>query len=462
MTSIVPSQFKNRQKSPFSFTEEELNQDLITDDSTILSFSEKIESINLLRLLKTIFQYYSLHFYWENQQQQESILAFGLAQYLVLDQGDRFQKSQRFLDDCFNRIVCLGDCSPHLFLSFTFFENQKLLQPSATIFLPTYEIVRRQETYYLIINVTIDEQENIAVLRKQFFDHLEKSLADESFSYPVQKYKLQSDLTFNNSADFIAAVELVLRSIDEKKLSKVVLAHALDIYAKANFNIIEALKQLRLHYSDSHIFSFGNSTGEAFLGASPERLISIRNKQLVTDALAGSAPRGKTIEEDILLAQQLLTNEKEIREHQSVKTFINSILQELGIQPECSGLKILQLSNIQHLWTSIYAHLPPSIQPLEILQKLHPTPAVAGVPTNIACDRILEHEKFDRGLYAAPLGWIDCEGNCEFIVGIRSALIRGNHARLYAGAGIVSGSDPYRELAEIELKFQVLLRALGY
>ena len=82
------------------------------------------------------------------------------------------------------------------------------------------------------------------------------------------------------------------------------------------------------------------------------------------------------------------------------------------------------------------------------------------MPPQIVCEKIQCYENFDRSLYAAPLGWADCEGNGEFIVGIRSALIAGNRARLYAGAGIVSGSNPDRELAEIQLKFQTLLKAL--
>jgi menaquinone-specific isochorismate synthase len=121
---------------------------------------------------------------------------------------------------------------------------------------------------------------------------------------------------------------------------------------------------------------------------------------------------------------------------------------------------LLKLSNIQHLWTPIHAKLKPSIHPLEIVAQLHPTPAVAGVPTEIALAQIRHYETFDRSLYAAPLGWIDCQNNSEFIVGIRSALIKGDRARLYAGAGIVAGSDPEKELAEIQLKFQALLKAL--
>jgi menaquinone-specific isochorismate synthase len=139
--------------------------------------------------------------------------------------------------------------------------------------------------------------------------------------------------------------------------------------------------------------------------------------------------------------------------------------------------QLLKLSNIQHLWTPIQAQLDTDIHPLEIVAELHPTPAVAGVPTKIAQEQILALETFDRSLYAAPLGWVDHQGNCEFIVGIRSALIESEKpsghgyvdvqtrpkaykARLYAGAGIVAGSDPNKELAEIQLKLQALLKAL--
>ena len=135
-------------------------------------------------------------------------------------------------------------------------------------------------------------------------------------------------------------------------------------------------------------------------------------------------------------------------------------LRSIGLKPQQLPLQLLKLSNIQHLWTPIYAHLPADIEPLEIVALLHPTPAVAGVSTEVACDKIRHYEKFDRSLYAAPLGWVDYEGNGEFLVGIRSALIDGDRARLYAGAGIVSGSNPNKEFAEVQLKLQSLLKAL--
>jgi menaquinone-specific isochorismate synthase len=177
--------------------------------------------------------------------------------------------------------------------------------------------------------------------------------------------------------------------------------------------------------------------------------------------LAGSAPRGKTTDEDAELANRLLTSEKERREHRVVIDFITQRLSQLGLHPEIlSQPKLLQLLNIQHLWTPIQAQLPADVNPLEIVAQLHPTPAVAGAPTEIAQEEIRHYETFNRSLYAAPLGWIDSRGDSEFIVGIRSALIDDCRARLYAGAGIVAGSDPEKELAEIQLKLQALLKAL--
>ncbi|NJN60721.1 MAG: hypothetical protein HC795_03550 [Coleofasciculaceae cyanobacterium RL_1_1] len=136
-------------------------------------------------------------------------------------------------------------------------------------------------------------------------------------------------------------------------------------------------------------------------------------------------------------------------------------LRGLGLAPEpISPIRLLQLSNIQHLWTPIYANLTINIHPLQIVERLHPTPAVAGSPQSIAYREIRRHEQFDRLLFAAPIGWFDAEGNASFLVGIRSALLDGCRARLYAGAGIVAGSQPDRELAEIELKLRTTINSL--
>lgn len=238
------------------------------------------------------------------------------------------------------------------------------------------------------------------------------------------------------------------------------MAQTLDVLSGKDFNLYDSLNNLRQIHPNCYVFSTSNGKGQNFIGASPERLISIRDRQLIIDALAGSAPRGKTTIEDADLANLLLNSDKEKREHKVVIDFITQHLQALGIEADILAPRLRQLSNIQHLWTPIEAKIPNNVHPLEIVAQLHPTPAVAGVSRDLACAEIQRYEDFERGLYAAPLGWVDYQGNSEFIVGIRSALIDGDRARLYAGAGIVAGSDPDRELAEIQLKLQALLKAL--
>jgi menaquinone-specific isochorismate synthase len=198
-----------------------------------------------------------------------------------------------------------------------------------------------------------------------------------------------------------------------------------------------------------------------FLGASPERLLQLTQGELVVDALAGSAPRGQTPVEDLELSQRLLHSDKELREHRVLIHDILQVLQGLGLQARLKApTSLLALPNIQHLQTLISAQVPAELPVLSILAQLHPTPAVAGFPREAARQQLAEYEGFERGLYAAPLGWLDTQGNGEFIVGLRSALINGAQTRLYAGAGVVAGSDPDRELQEIQLKLQALLEVL--
>jgi menaquinone-specific isochorismate synthase len=157
----------------------------------------------------------------------------------------------------------------------------------------------------------------------------------------------------------------------------------------------------------------------------------------------------------------LLSDEKELREHRHVIASIERRLAPLGLQLDHAnrpGLK--RLANVQHLHTPVSAVLPAGVRLLDVLARLHPTPAVGGTPRAAACAQIRELEGFPRGLYAGPVGWIDHRGGGEFFVGIRSALIDGARARVYAGGGIVAGSVPEREFAETELKFKALLDAL--
>ena len=449
----------------------------VTRNTPILSFAQKIEAVDPLAVLDGLAGEAGLRFYWENPSKQEAVAAWGVTRDLLVNSPGRFEQTQLFVDSCFDQVQQEGDIGStgsetRVFCSFSFFEDSAYserngggTQPTATMFLPRFQITKKNKNHFLVINYPLsDHAQTPEVVR---------SLRDKVSSIDWSEYKelapshkktidwQEKDIfSAASSQYFKTTVRSALNSIALDEMSKIVLAHAVDIKSPTPFDTINSLQNLRDRHPDCYIFDLRNNNGQDFIGASPERLVSIQNRQLVTDALAGSAPRGKSTSEDVQWANILLKNRKEKREHQAVSDFITARLKNIGLKPQQLPLQLLQLSNIQHLWTPIYAHLPKGIEPLEIIAQLHPTPAVAGVPNRIACNKIRHYEKFDRGLYAAPLGWIDNHGNCEFVVGIRSALIEQNNARLYAGAGIVSGSNPDKEFVEIQLKLQSLLKAL--
>jgi menaquinone-specific isochorismate synthase len=241
-----------------------------------------------------------------------------------------------------------------------------------------------------------------------------------------------------------------------------VLARSVAVEAAQPLHPMGALNRLRQRFPDCYAFSVANGRGQSFIGATPERLLRVEGGRLLTEALAGSAPRGRTASEDAALANELLRSEKDLREQRVVLDSILRRLRAVGIEPEASARpRLLQLSNIQHLHTPVSGAVPSGVHLLDILGELHPTPAVGGTPREAARQRILELEGFDRGLYAGAIGWIDARGDGEFCVGIRSALVDGTRARFYAGAGIVAGSNPDRELAETELKLLAMMESLS-
>jgi isochorismate synthase len=211
--------------------------------------------------------------------------------------------------------------------------------------------------------------------------------------------------------------------------------------------------------------TFAVARGDAtFLGATPERLVRYDGATGVvrTGAVAGSAPRGRTPEEDAGLARALRESKKEQAEHASVVRAVREAL-----RPLCGELcgpespRRLALEGIQHLETPLQGRVDERHRAatglLEIAGSLHPTPAVGGAPAEAARRFIRDREGLDRGWYAAPVGWVDRRGGGELRVALRSALLRGRVARLFAGAGIVAGSEPERELRETRLKLRSLL-----
>ncbi|MEA5618659.1 isochorismate synthase [Cronbergia sp. UHCC 0137] len=435
----------------------------------IFSISLNIDLIEPLIVLDKFAEVNVLNFYFENRSNGEAIAAIDSIAKLEISGKDRFTKAEHFIKDCLKNVINFGDihqpfAGTHFFCSFSFFDQLHQVGypfPPATIFLPKLQVAVKNDCCTLVINTIIDSSVNIQNIIQDIKTKIKiiQSLRNGSINIEFDSNKL-FNINIENSDRYKYSVLSVLKKIQIKQLKKIVLADTLDVKASKPFNLIKSLNNLREFYPNCYVFSTSNGQGQNFIGASPERLISIHQQQLITDALAGSAPRGKTSTEDAVNADKLINSIKEKHEHKLVLDFITQHLSQLGLFPQVLAPRLRQLSNIQHLWTPITAVVPSNIHPLKIVSKLHPTPAVAGADRDIACAEIRRYESFERGLYAAPLGWVDAEGNCEFIVGIRSALIDSDRARLYAGAGIVAGSDPDKEFAEVQLKLQALLKAL--
>lgn len=460
---------------------------------TIVSIQFPMPRVEPLALMALETDLAQPHCYWEQPQDPLAILAVGSVVEIHTQGADRFSQAQAQLQQHQATILSLTysdlltptrptsapqpPWTPQWFASFTFFEEAQPHSPFSPgwLWLPQWQVSCHHHTCHLILNqpYTLDTlpQTPLALdtwlrpLWNQYrllYDRATTLSPKPRHRPPAQTSSLHTQPNFwGNLGKFYQGVQDILGAIATTSLQKVVLAHTLEVNALEPFFLPQCLENLRQRYPNCYLFCWVNPQGEAFLGASPERLLSLHQGHLQTEALAGSAPLGPTSHETQHMGHALLSNPKELHEHQLVVDFILSQLIDLGLNPQqTQATQIRQLSQIQHLHTPIIAHLPPELHPLMVLGKLHPTPAVAGVPRFLACEHIRAQEEGDRSLYAAPLGWIDGSGNCEFIVGIRSAFLQGTRARLMAGAGIVQGSTPDREVAEIQLKLQTMLQSL--
>jgi menaquinone-specific isochorismate synthase len=257
--------------------------------------------------------------------------------------------------------------------------------------------------------------------------------------------------------------EQVLAATDKIRrgdLRKVVLAQSLAVDLDRSVDVPGALGRLSQTYPGCFRFLFEPATGGTFFGATPERLVTLEGKTIQTEALAGSTGRGDTPEEDEWLAEQLRDSVKDGHEHELVVEAILDQLRPLAADVRTGSRTVRRLDTVQHLQTPIRADLARDAHVLSLVEALHPTPAVGGLPPDAALETIRDTEAFDRGWYASPIGWLDADGDGTFAVALRSALATGRTATLFAGAGIVADSDPDEEYDELLLKYGPMLDEL--
>ncbi len=246
-------------------------------------------------------------------------------------------------------------------------------------------------------------------------------------------------------------------------MDKVVLARAQSYRAAdgTQFDPASTAMALRERQSESTTFLVQRSDGQAFLGSTPEILVRLDGQAVQTVAMAGTRKRGEG-EETEALGEALLASPKDRHEQalvtEALRTALAPVVTDLQVpaQPE-----VVQLTDVQHLRTRICGHLNGETDIFDLLQRLHPTPAVGGLPRQEALTWLDDHEALDRGWYAGPIGWINRSGDGEFVVAIRSALMTDSEAAAFAGCGVVMHSNPRDEWDESVVKLQTVRSGLA-
>ncbi len=330
--------------------------------------------------------------------------------------------------------------------------------PCFRFHLPVFELVRRSDRYYFVCNLYGNPRQNISQIRTTYLHSLQRLFPGNGKPKPLIERVGRSDNP--NKEEWIENIRLALEALHENPLEKVVLARKTELVVNHPLKAEWLLRQLRVSNPNSFLFLFQPDSRNAFLGSTPERLFKRSGRYLETEAVAGTRRRGRTPDEDQKLKNDLLGCEKDLREHDYVVRSVEKVLirHSRSIDKD-DRVGILENARVQHLMLRFRAELNAQVSDADVLRDLHPTPAVGGVPKREALQKIRQLEHFDRGWYAGPVGWISAS-EAEFAVGIRSALVQGNTINLFAGAGIVQGSDPESEWRELENKIANFIKIL--
>ncbi len=413
--------------------------------------------------------------YWTRPDDDFALAGLGAAVTLTPEGADRFATIDRewstLIDDALIDDPSGGTpgAGPALMGGFAFDPEGPRTAlwrdfPAAHLIVPRLQIVLTGPDCWLTTTVLVraDGQQDVdptvlARLRDEILG------SDHGDAEPTASVNADDTITCTDTrdaSDWRETVRDAVTAISAGRLEKVVLARGVRASAAHDFDVMTALRQLRSEHPSCYVFGFWHGDS-AFVGATPERLVRVDGRNVRASSLAGSAPRGETQQEDTELAGQLLASTKNRTEHEIVRQALRT-----GLERLCDDVTaaeepaLLSLPHVHHLHTAVHARLRAGHSLLQLVAQLHPTPAVGGAPRNAALRFIREHEKMDRGWYAAPIGWLqrDCG---EFAVALRSALVIGADAVLFAGCGIVADSDPDQEYAESLLKLRPMETALA-
>lgn len=395
--------------------------------------------------------------YWSSRDGGFEVAGVGAADTLTADSPDM---AHRVLADV-ARSIADGDDGLRYYGGLRFYESFPADStwrafPMCRFILPRFELVREAGATRFACNFRPQGGEKEIRSALSELDALRASpvLPAE----PPRKPAARSDCP--DRGGWERNVNAALAALREGALGKVVLARRSVLEFAAPPHAAALLRRLKAVTPQCFHFAFQAGRSEAFVGASPERLYRRQGRRIETEAVAGTRPRTGDREADERLGAELLQSDKDRREHGFVRDAIRAALAPCCESLRCDAeMSLLKLARGQHLFTGFQGELRDGMSDDALLALLHPTPAVGGHPTGAAVRCIRQWEGFDRGWYAAPVGWLGRD-SAEFAVAIRSALVRENSLALFAGAGIVAGSTADGEWDEIEHKISDFIRIL--
>ena len=410
---------------------------------------------------------------WVQPHRRFALVGAGVAQVIEAGDLERFESTRQARRAVLDGAIVEGPSEvgrgtgPVLLGAFSFDPRRDSTAewhgfPAARLILPRLLFTSHGDEHSLTLNSVVWPDGEPSTEARRLIDERDRWLDAARAQQQVTTQSAAVELHETRpAADWQQVVADASAAIRDGQSEKIVLAREVRLQSETPFEVAQALQRLAEAYPTCYVFAFGHDE-KTFLGATPERLVHVEGGDLAAACLAGSERRGATPEEDQELGEALLASAKDREEHAIVVRALREGLADL-----CDRLiapdepELLSVSNVHHLYTPISARLREGVCILDAVERLHPTPAVGGYPRETALTFIREHEGMDRGWYASPIGWVGPDGGGEFAVALRSGLVDGSTAYLFAGCGIMGDSDPQREYDESWLKFRPMLSALG-
>lgn len=451
--------------------QEAINRAKRLSTSVLFSVVERVDRVDPLSFFANGRErFFGERFFWKNPSDETTIVGFGICETIRTDEKERrFHHVERAWQSRLEQAVIANryeetGIGPLLFGGFSFDPHKRRTKlwehfAHSHFQLPRFMYTEKNGRAYLTMNVLLSGDDDETVVER--LEEEKKRLIETALERPLfspNRLLAQVEVDRERWKETVAAIVSELKA---SALKKVVLARELRLSYEAPIACEPVL--FRLCEQQQHCIIFAlESKQDCFIGATPERLIKKDGRLLTTACVAGSIRRGETEDEDVRLGEALLNDEKNRVEHQYVVDMIRE-----AIGPYCDELTLpdrptlLKTRDIQHLYTPVVAMAKPEASLLLFVDRLHPTPALGGYPKEEAVEKIRNVETLERGLYGSPLGWLDFEGNGDFVVAIRSGLIQGNDVSLFAGCGVVEHSHVESEYEETNVKFRPMLSALG-